>query len=337
MNQNNCYIPDNYRNILNLDETQDSIEFIKKNLEDNLCSKLRLQRVVSPIIIECGLGMQDELNGTERPVQFDISSINKQVQILQDNCKWRRLYLSNSEVKSDGIFSILEAGVRRDEGTLDNIHSAVINNMTWERRIAIENRNIEYLESVIRNIAKSLYKVEQRLLNHYPNLSQVFDENINFITSQELEDLYPNLTPEERENEYGRTHKGIYCILKIGYPLKSGIPHGKRSPDYDDWDLNFDILVYYDVLDRAVEIGGGAIRVTKEELLKQMNFLHWDINNQYCKSIIDGTLVPTIGGALGTDRICMVLLNKCHIGEIRPSVWDDKTYEICQKKKVKLL
>ncbi len=337
MSKNNCYVPDNYRNILSLDETQDSIEFIKKNLEANLCDKLNLQKVVSPIIIECGLGMQDELNGTERPVQFDISSINKQAQILQDNCKWRRLYLSNSEVKSDGIFSILEAGIRRDEGTLDNIHSTVINNMTWEKRIAMENRNIKYLQTIIRNIAKCIYKVELQLLKQYPNLSQIVDDNINFITTQELEDLYPNLTPEERETEYGKTHKGIFCILKIGYPLKSGIPHGKRSPDYDDWNLDFDILVYYDVLDRAVEIGGGGIRVTKEELIKQMDFLKWDINNQYCQSIIEGTLIPTVGGALGTDRICMVLLNKCHIGEVRPSIWDNETYDICQKRNVKIL
>ncbi len=321
-------ISKDYTPLLNVLETNKATIFIRNLFKQYLCKKLHLTEIVSPSIIESGNGFQDDLNGIERPVKFDIPFFNKQGEILQDNCKWRRAFLSKNNFPSHtGIYATLDCGLRRDESILDNTHSIIINNATWEIVIDEKDRTIKFLQNTVKKIMKQLYLVQEKLNKEYPKLKKFFTESITFLTSQELENLYPNLSPSERETEWTKTNKNNLCVMKIGYPLNSGKPHDKRSPDYDDWELNFDILVYYSILDKAIEIGGGGIRVTKDELIKQCNNVNYKVNlkTNYHQSILNDLYKKTMGGAFGGDRICMIMLNKCHIGEIRPSIWDNDT------------
>ena len=334
------YIPDNYSSVLNIHDTQAALHLIRSSFRTQLCQQLNLTPVIAPTIIEVGLGLQDNLSGNERPVEFDAPPTGgKIIQVLQDNCKWRRTYLSKHHfVSGAGIYASLDAGIRRDEAYLDNTHSLIINNDTWEISISENDRNLTYMKECVSKAVHALFLTQQYICTLFPTLQPYISDNVQFVSAQELENMYPHLSSDERETEFAKLHKTI-CVTNIGYPLESGKPHGIRSPDYDDWNLDFDILVYYPPLQKAIEIGGGGIRVTAEELLKQMHHMGWDNNlkSPYHRSILDGSLLPTIGGAFGGDRICMVLTGKVHIGEVRPSVWDNHTLEVCKRNNIDLM
>lgn len=334
------YIPDNYSSVLNIHDTQKALHLTRQYFRKKLCQELNLVPVIAPTIIEVGSGLQDDLNGYERPVEFIAPSANnKNIQVLQDNCKWRRTYLSKHHfARGSGIYATLDAGIRRDEAILDNTHSLIINNDTWEIAISKSDRSFSCLKTYVTKAVHALFLTQQYLCSLFPSLRPFISDCVQFISSQELEYMYPHLSAEERENEFAKQYKTI-CVTSIGYPLESGKPHSSRSPDYDDWNLDFDILVYYPLLQKAIEIGGGGVRVTAQELLQQMHHVGWDkqLDSPYHRSILDGSLIPTIGGAFGGDRICMILTNKVHIGEVRPSVWDNYTLEECNRNNINLM
>lgn len=335
-----CFFPANYCPVLSFEETNEAINIIRIEFEKRLCKYLNLKKVISPIVVEASSGFQDDLSGIERPVEFDCPALEKDIQILQDNCKWRRLCLSQHHyLPGHGILSSLDTAIRRDEALVDNIHSIVVNNITWERVIETSDRNLSYLKGEILKCIFALCETQEVIKKEYPLLNTYFDENVSFVTCQELEDMYSSSLPSEREYLYVKDCNGIVCLLQIGGRLKSGVIHGFRSPDYDDWTLNFDILVYYPLIDKVIEIGGGGIRVTGEELKFQVQEVGWNkkIDTPYHKAILNNEFIPTVGGAFGGDRIAMILTNKCHIGEVRPSVWDSNTILECIEKGIPLM
>ena len=316
-----------YRPVVDFMSTNDIIIELEELWMKKMSMALNLRRVISPSLIEVGSGLQDNLNG-EKPVEFYSSAVDKTIQVLQDDCKWRRMFLSNHSFGiGNGILCTLNTAIRKEESVCDNIHSILINNLTWEIVIDEAQRNMTLIENLITKILSVLCDLQDFVQNQYPELKAYISREVSFVSASELEELYPDLSPDERECKYGKEHSSTFCVTQIGYPLKSGLPHGKRTPDYDDWNLNFDILVYYPPLGKSIEIGGGGIRVMKEQLSKQIAFSKWtgNIDTPYHSAILHNKLSPTIGGALGKARIEMILLNKLHIGEVAHSIWDKKT------------
>ncbi len=333
-------IPTGYSSVLDVTDTQTAIIVTSNTLGEEMCMKLDLSQVVSPILTQTGSGYQDDLFGTEKPVEFDAPSTGeKKIQILHDNCKWRREYLTKRNFSiGTGVYSVLECAIRREE-TIDNTHSILINNATWEKVICTQNRNLAYLKGEIQKIVAALNKTQNKLIDCFPKLMPYFSNDCCMISSQELEDRYPNCDPPEREYLFGKKCGIMFCVIGIGYPLRSGHPHGYRTPDYDDWNLNYDLLVYYPPLDQVIEIGGGGIRVGANELRKQLNESSIQIctDTPYHKKILSGEMLLTVGGAMGLNRITMILTNKCHIGEVKPSIWDSDTIATCERSGVELL
>ncbi len=333
-------IPTDYKPHLNLIETEVAIKMIKDTFERRLAEQLRLTRVSAPLFLLKNTGLNDDLNGVEKPVSFTSFELNHndEIEIIHSLAKWKRDALHRySFEQHTGLYTDMNA-IRKDE-ELDNIHSMYVDQWDWEMVISQEDRHVEFFKAIVAKIYNALLDVEFLMIRHYPQLGEsILPEEIFFITSQELEDLYPQLEPKQREREIVRAKKAV-CILQIGDILNSGIKHDGRAPDYDDWKLNGDILVYNTQLDDALEISSMGIRVDEKALKEQLEKSDASerLELPFHQNIINHVLPLSIGGGIGQSRLCMFFLRKAHIGEVQASLWDDETIKLCAEKKVHLL
>ena len=331
-----------YQSILNLRDTQIAIKQVKDYYQKELAQALNLIRITAPLMVTPESGLNDCLNGTERPVQFDLLETGGSVQIVQSLAKWKRYALGKyGFAPGEGIYTDMNA-IRRDEIT-DALHSIYVDQWDWEAVIDKSDRNLDILMDTVRKIYAVTKNTESYIRALYPKLQEAFGsfclpEEIPFITTQELEDLYPEKTPKERETLFVRKH-GAMCLLQIGGLLKSGIPHDGRSPDYDDWNLNCDILLYYPVLDTSFEITSMGIRVDEVSLAEQLKAAGCTDRRElpYHKAVLEKRLPYTIGGGLGQSRLCMFYLGKMHVGEVHVSVWPAEQEERLRKEGCYLL
>lgn len=331
------YIPDGYSSALVPRETQHAIKYIKDTFQQALSFALTLDRVTAPLLVRSGIGINDDLSGSERKVNFSIKEIDTDAEVVQSLAKWKRMALYKYDYKAgEGIYTDMNA-IRRDD-SVDNTHSIFVDQWDWEKVITEKERNIEYLKSVVTSIVKAIAFTKRKVNLRYPVLKTVVCEEPYFITSQELEDKFPLLTPKQREREICREYKTVF-IMQIGDKLKSGEPHDSRAPDYDDWALNGDLLVWNYVLNDSLEISSMGIRVNGESLQRQLILSGAEDRNKYDyhKMVTDGTLPLTIGGGIGQSRLCMIMLEKAHIGEVQVSVWPQDMADECVAKGVILL
>ena len=315
-------VPENYKSILDVKETQIAIKFCKDFFERELARQLNLARVTAPLFVRPESGLNDNLSGVERPVEFDIRGERDfKVEIVHSLAKWKRLALKRYNFElGEGLYTDMNA-IRRDEVT-SNIHSIFVDQWDWELIIHKEERTMESLKSIVRKIYTSLKITERALNSEYNFLEEVLPDEIYFITSQDLEDMYPDSSPKEREYKISKEHGAVF-ISQIGGKLKSGKPHDGRAPDYDDWNLNGDIIVYYSVLDIALELSSMGIRVDQATLLKQLEISDCMDRAElpFQQSLLNGKLPYTVGGGIGQSRMCMFFLKKAHIGEVQSSAW----------------
>ena len=318
----NLIIPQNYKPALDLHETQIAIKTVKDFFQRELAKQLGLTRVTAPLFVIPESGLNDDLNGIERPVAFGIKEQNdRKVEIVQSLAKWKRMALKQYGFKvGEGLYADMNA-IRRDEIT-DNIHSVYVDQWDWEKIITEKDRTRENLEQTVNRVYKALKVTEDYMAYEYDYIGRCLPENIKFITTQELEDIYPDCTPKEREYRITKLHGAVF-VEQIGDKLKSGDRHDRRAPDYDDWSLNGDILVYYSVLDIALEISSMGIRVDERTLINQLKKTDcsYRMKLSFQKSLLDGELPLTVGGGIGQSRICMFYLRKAHIGEVQSSIW----------------
>ena len=336
----NTYIPEGYKSLLSIYDTQKAIGLMKRLFEDRFGAVLNLFRVSAPLFVEEKSGLNDNLNGYERPVDFDILHTGTHAQVVQSLAKWKRLALKRYEFyPGKGIYADMNA-IRRDEDELDNIHSVYVDQWDWEKVILPENRNLDYLKGVVMDIVGAICDTEDTLQALYPSLAVLgrISREVSFVTAQQLEDLYPEFTPKQRENEYVKQHPTTF-LMGIGAPLKSGHPHDGRAPDYDDWSLNGDILVWNGLLGRAFELSSMGIRVDPASLDHQLTVSGCDNRRElvYHRMLLNGELPLTIGGGIGQSRLSMLMLGKVHIGEVQASVWDPETIASCAAAGVMLL
>ena len=334
------YIPEGYESILSVYDTQKAISLLKRLFEDRLGALLNLYRVSAPLFVEADSGLNDNLNGYERPVTFDILRSDATAQVVQSLAKWKRLALKRyCFFPGKGLYTDMDA-IRRDEDELDNLHSIYVDQWDWEKVILPENRNLDYLKLTVMDIVKAVCDTQDTMQSIYPQLQRLgkFERKVSFVTAQELEDMYPDYPSKQRENAYLKEHKTAF-IIGIGGALRSGKPHDGRAPDYDDWSLNGDIMFWCDWLNCAVELSSMGIRVDPETLDKQLTIAHCDDRRElpYHKMLLNGELPLTIGGGIGQSRLSLLLLGKAHIGEVQASIWDDDTIRLCAEKGVMLL
>ena len=330
-------IPEDYRSKTTLIETEVHIKSIKDFFEKNLADKLNLIRVSAPLFVDVKSGLNDNLNGVERPVKFDVLATNQDVEIVHSLAKWKRMSLHRYKFPvGKGLYADMNA-IRRDE-ELDNIHSIYVDQWDWELIINKEDRNLDFLKGIVKKIYSVFKDTEKYVKENLLDIEEELPEEIFFVTSQELEDMYKDLSPKERENAICKD-KGAVFIMQIGDKLNSGEKHDGRAPDYDDWKLNGDILFWNNVLDSAIELSSMGIRVNEESLERQLNEAGCEERKEldFHKSLLNGELPQTIGGGIGQSRICMYFLRKAHIGEVQSSVWDDKNYRICSENGIDLL
>lgn len=335
----NTVIPAGYSPCLNLYDTQKAIGLLKRLFEDNLGGALHLRRVSAPLFVEASTGLNDDLNGVERAVSFDIPDAGRDAQVVHSLAKWKRLALHRYQFSvGEGLYTDMNA-IRRDED-LDNIHSVYVDQWDWEKVLAPRDRNETYLKNTVTTIVAALADTQSTLRAVYPQLTPLptIQREVSFVTAQELEDLWPELSPKERENAWVKDHPTTF-LMGIGAPLKSGKPHDCRAPDYDDWNLNGDLLVWNSVLGCAFEISSMGIRVSPESLDRQLTLAGCDDRRElpFHKMLLEGKLPLTIGGGIGQSRVSMYLLGKAHIGEVQASVWDQQTLEACRDAGVILL
>ncbi len=332
------YIPKDYKPALDLHETQVAIKTVKDSFQSLLAERLNLLRVSAPLFVDPAMGLNDNLNGVERPVTFGIKERNDyNAEIVHSLAKWKRYALKKYGFKlGEGLYTDMNA-IRRDEDT-DNIHSIFVDQWDWEKVIAREQRNIDTLKDVVRDVYKVLRKTEKYLSIQYDYIEEILPHDIFFITSQELLDMFPENTPKEREY-YITKAKGAVCIMQIGDVLENGERHDGRAPDYDDWSMNADILVYYPVLDIALELSSMGIRVDADSLKSQLEKAGCTERAElpFQKAILHDELPYTIGGGIGQSRICMFFLRKAHIGEVQCSLWPTETVEELSKNDIPLL
>ncbi len=330
-------IPQNYRMPLTNNELQRAIELIHADFQHNLTVRLNLHRVSAPLFVDGGTGLNDDLNGVERPVSFDIPDVGAEGQVVHSLAKWKRLALKRYEFpEGTGLFTDMNA-IRRDE-EVDNLHSIYVDQWDWEKHINPRDRRPQYLKDTVRDIVGAICDTASVLRNHFPALTFRPDRDVYFTTTQELEDRFPNLTPQERENEICRLHRTVF-LMQIGKTLKSGQRHDGRAPDYDDWELNGDILMWNPVLKRAFEVSSMGIRVDAAALDRQLTASGCDSRRAlpFHKMLLNGELPQSIGGGIGQSRLCMLLLGACHIGEVQASLWDRETAEACEQAGITLL
>ena len=331
-------IPEHYKSALNLYDTQVAIKTVKDYFQKALTTRLQLLRVTAPLFVDPDSGLNDNLNGVERPVNFDIREQNgKEAEIVHSLAKWKRYALKKyGFAHGTGLYTDMNA-IRRDEDT-DNIHSIYVDQWDWEKVISKEERTEETLKAVVRNVYKALKATETYMSLQYDYIEEILPKDIFFITTQELEDMYPDCTPKEREYRIAKL-KGAVFIMQIGDLLASGQKHDGRAPDYDDWKLNGDIIVYYPVLDIALELSSMGIRVDEDSLRQQLKKAGCEEreNLPFQKAILEKNLPYTIGGGIGQSRICMFYLRKAHIGEVQASLWPEETVRELEQAGIQLL
>jgi aspartate--ammonia ligase len=330
-------VPQDYRPILSVYETQTAIGVIKQLFEGNLAGALNLKRVSAPLFVDPQTGLNDNLNGVERPVEFDIKETQGNAQIVHSLAKWKRMALYQYGFPvGEGLYTDMNA-VRRDE-EMDNLHSIYVDQWDWELAIDRKSRNEDFLKKTVSTIVNTICDTADKIKKLYPPLNVSLSRDVQFITTQQLEDAYPNLSPKERENACLKQHKTVF-IMQIGDTLESGIKHDGRAPDYDDWQLNGDIVFWNDVLQCAFEISSMGIRVDEQSLDTQLAKANCDYRRElpFHKMLFEGKLPLAMGGGIGQSRMCMLLLQKAHVGEVQVSVWDKKTVSGCNSAGIVLL
>ncbi|MEN6385488.1 MAG: aspartate--ammonia ligase [Phycisphaerales bacterium] len=344
----NLYIDPNYKSILNLRETEKAIKEVKDFFEQTLAWNLSLQRVSAPLFVRKGSGINDDLNGIERKVTFQIrDDANSDAEVVFSLAKWKRMVLAEYGFKpNEGLYTDMNA-IRPDEESLDNLHSIYVDQWDWERVITPEQRNLEFLKNIVRTIYTCLLETENHVRSLYPQITPTLPKKIHFVHTEELLEMYPNHTPKQREDKVAKEYGAVF-IIGIGGHLADGSIHDGRAPDYDDWitpttdgkkGLNGDICVWYPVLNRAFEISSMGIRVDANAMLNQLEIRNELSRKEYDwhKRLLDGRLPLSIGGGIGQSRLCMFLLKKLHVGEVHSSVWPGDILEKCQKAGIKLL
>ena len=334
---NHVTLPAGYTPCLGLYDTQKAIGLIKQMFEIKLCAALHLKRVTAPLFVDPALGLNDDLNGTERPVDFDIPALRSRGAVVHSLAKWKRLALHQYGFRvGNGLVTDMNA-IRRDE-ELDNLHSIYVDQWDWEKVIDASQRTPEFLQQTVQNIVYAISSTLDELKWQFPSLNTTLCREVSFVTSQQLEDMYPDLTGKERENAYLRQHPTTF-IMQIGGALKSGRPHDGRAPDYDDWSLNGDLLFWHETLQQAVEISSMGIRVDPQALDQQLTLAGCDDRRSlpFHQMLLAGQLPLTIGGGIGQSRLCMLLLGKAHVGEVQVSLWDEQTVEACKQAGIPLL
>ena len=335
----NIILPAGYKPALNLYDTQRAIGTIKRLFADTLCATLNLRRVSAPLFVEAATGLNDDLNGVERKVSFEIRDTGVTAEVVQSLAKWKRKALKDYDFHvGKGLYCDMNA-IRRDE-ELDNLHSVYVDQWDWEKVIAPRDRTEAYLKDTVTTIVKAMAETQSTLRSVFPQLTALppLDTNVSFVTTQELEDRWPELSPKEREDAWVKEHPTTF-LMGIGGALKSGKPHDGRAPDYDDWTLNGDILLWNPVLGHAFEVSSMGIRVDPAAMDRQLTIAGCDNRRElpFHKMLLEGKLPLTIGGGIGQSRLCMLLLGKAHIGEVQASVWDEQTLAACRDAGVILL
>ena len=331
------FLPEGYQMPLSVYEMQRAIEFIKSNFQVNLSNALNLRRVSAPLYVDENSGLNDNLSGKERPVTFDIPDVGVNAQVVHSLAKWKRLALKRYGFHpGKGLFTDMNA-IRRDE-EVDNIHSIYVDQWDWEKIITEEDRTVEYLKRTVRDIVGAICETAEALNVAFPSLKTKLKREVTFVTSQELEDRWPELTGKEREHAICK-ECGTVFLMQIGRSLKSGKPHDGRAPDYDDWDLNGDILFWNPILQQSFEISSMGIRVSPESLDRQLTEAGCDDRRKlpFHQMLLNNQLPLTMGGGIGQSRLCMLMIGTCHIGEVQSSLWDEATRTACENAGVLLL
>ncbi len=334
----NLILPKDYDPRLTIRQTQEAIKYIRDTFQKEFGKQMNLERISAPLFVEKSTGLNDDLNGVERPVAFDMTALPQEtIEVVHSLAKWKRMALFQYGFKpGEGLYTNMNA-IRRDE-IPDNLHSCYVDQWDWEKVITKEERTIDTLKDTVRNIFKIIKHMEHEVWYKYPQAVKRLPEDIYFITSQELEDMYPDKSPKERENLITKEH-GCVFLMKIGDKLNSGAPHDGRAPDYDDWQLNGDILFWFDTLDCALEISSMGIRVDETSLEEQLKKAGCEERRKlpYHRMLLNRELPYTIGGGIGQSRLCMLLLDRAHIGEVQASLWDRETVAGCEKAGITLL
>lgn len=327
-----------YKSKLNLINTEKAIKIVKDKFENTLAKNLNLLRVTAPLFVLANSGLNDDLSGIEVPVSFNVKTESEPLTIVHSLAKWKRMAINRYRLlPGSGLYTDMNA-IRKDE-TLDNLHSIYVDQWDWEKVINASDRTIEYLKDTVRSIYDAIKKTSVHICSIYPELEDYLSEEIHFFTASELEEMYPNLDSKERENAVCKKYGSVF-LMQIGGVLKSGNPaHDLRAPDYDDWDLNGDILVNYPLLNCAIELSSMGIRVDKESIMKQLTIKNKldKLKYTYHKMIMEDKLPLTIGGGIGQSRLCLIMLNKVHIGEVQSSYWDQDTLDYVANNNIKLL
>jgi len=331
-------IPKSYDPKLSIKETQEAIRYIRETFQDEFGKQLNLSRLTAPMFVEKSTGLNDNLNGVEKPVSFTMADMgDSQIEIVHSLAKWKRVALKkNGFQMHEGLYTNMNA-IRKDED-LDNFHSAYVDQWDWEKIIAKDERTIDTLKSTVRTIFKVIKHMEHEVWYKFPQAVHHLPDEIHFITTQELEDMYPEMTPRERENAISKKW-GCVFLMKIGGALKSGKRHDGRAPDYDDWELNGDIMFWYEPLQQAIEISSMGVRVDAASMQKQLKIAHAEdrLSLPYHKMIMNEELPYTIGGGIGQSRLCMLLLGKAHVGEVQTSIWPQAMIDQCEAANIHLL
>ena len=333
----NLIIVENYQSKLNLIDTEIAIKLVKDTFEKELAKNLDLVRVSAPLFVLPKTGLNDNLNGHERAVSFDVHDLKENVEIVQSLAKWKRNALKRYEFKEDkGLYTDMNA-IRRDE-ELDNFHSIYVDQWDWEKIINVKDRNYNFLKTIVKKVYKSIYNTQAKVIKKYENLNNKLPKNIFFISSGDLLKKYPDKEPKQREDLICKEHGAVF-ISQIGWPLQNGKPHDGRAADYDDWTLNGDILVWFDALNCSLELSSMGIRVDRDILISQTAFKkeQGKLCSPYAQDIINDRLPLTVGGGIGQSRLCMYILDKIHVGEVQASLWADDDMKILNKNNVQIL
>ena len=333
----NLIIPENYNPVLDLRDTEIAIKLVKDFFETELSRALNLTRVSAPIMVDPLSGLNDNLNGVERPVSFDVLETGETVEIVHSLAKWKRMALKTYGFQpGEGLYTDMNA-IRRDEET-DNIHSIFVDQWDWEKIILPEQRNVPMLKKIVRAIYMTLRKTEGYVCAHYPHIKPELPDDITFVTTQELEDKYPDLSPKEREYRAVRQYGAVF-LMGVGGALRSGAIHDGRAPDYDDWELNGDILLYDRILDISLEVSSMGIRVDPDALRRQLKIRGCEERAElpFQKALLNGELPQTVGGGIGQSRMCVYFLRKAHVGEVQASMWPKDVVEACRANNIQLL
>lgn len=331
------YVPEGYRDTLDIRTTDKAIKYVKDNFENIFARHLNLERITAPLFVTEQSGLNDNLNGTERPVAFDIPDAQSYVQVVHSLAKWKRLALKRyGYLAGEGIYTDMNA-IRRDE-ELDNLHSVYVDQWDWEKVITEKDRTLDYLSKIADGIFAALCETQEKVCKTFAGLTPHIKRDFITITSEELLKLYPDLSPKERENAICKKY-GSVLIAQIGGALSDGTKHDGRAPDYDDWALNGDILVWYEPLERAIELSSMGIRVDPEAMRRQLRLANCEdrASLDFHKALLAGNLPLTVGGGIGQSRLCMIMLGKVHIGQVQASVWGDEMIEECKRKGITLL